>query len=238
MKKLLDLNKLPTFANTFTSVAYGGVDVKIRTFQILADRVSGCLLTFYSVWCPEGISLCEQRDPSMSNEQRHWYIVRATYSREMSVKRYFDRLKVRSYIPMRYVEVEVNGRKRLMQRPVVHNLVFVRITPAWLQKIRQTVPLPIGFYYDRESREPAVVPDKEMDDFIYVTGGRFEDTQVIDLQQEQLEAGDRVRITEGIFKGVEGDYLRYKSKQRVVVKVLGLLAVATAEIPACFVEKI
>ncbi len=174
----------------------------------------------------------------MSNEQRHWYIVRATYSREMAVKRYFDRLKVRSYIPMRYVETELNGRRRLVLRPIVHNLVFVRITQAWLQKIRQASPLTVGLYYDRQSREPAVVPDKEMDDFIYVTGGRFEDTELIDLQQERLEEGDRVRITEGIFKGIEGEYLRYKSKQRVVVKVQGLLAVATAEIPGRFVEKI
>ena len=82
----------------------------------------------------------------MSNEQRHWYIVRATYSREMAVKRYFDRLKVRSYIPMRYVETELNGRRRLVLRPIVHNLVFVRITQAWLQKIRQASPLTVGPY--------------------------------------------------------------------------------------------
>ncbi|WP_417013440.1 UpxY family transcription antiterminator [Alistipes sp.] len=174
----------------------------------------------------------------MSNEQRNWYIVRATYSREMSVKRYFDRLKVRSYVPMHYVETQIGGRRRLVQRPVVHNLVFVRITPAWLQKIRQSAPVPIGLYYDRSSSEPAVVPDKEMDDFLFVTGGRFDDTPLIDLQRERLDAGDRVRITEGVFKGVEGEYLRYGSKQRVVVKLQGLLAVATAEIPAHSVERI
>ena len=204
----------------------------------MAYRVSDCPLTFYDVWCPLGTPLCEHCDPPMSNEQRNWYIVRATYSREMAVKRYFDRLKVRSYVPMHCVETQIGGRTRLVQRPIVHNLVFVRITPAWLQRIRQGAPVPIGLYYDRESREPAVVPDKEMDDFIYVSGGRFDDTQVIDLQRECLGAGDRVRITEGVFKGVEGEYLHYGSKRRVVVKLLGLLAVATAEIPVRSVEKI
>lgn len=182
--------------------------------------------------------LCEPCDRPMSNERRNWYIVRATYGREMSVKRYFDRQKVRSYVPMHYVEAQIGGRTRLVQRPIVRNLLFVRITPAWLERLRQGAPVPFGLYYDRGSREPAVVPDKEMDDFIYVSGGRFDDTQLIDLQCERLDAGDRVRITEGVFKGVEGEYVRYGSKQRVVVKVQGLLAVATAEIPARSVERI
>lgn len=174
----------------------------------------------------------------MSNECRQWYAIRATYSREMKVKRMFDRLRVRSYIPMQHVKIEINGRPRLVLRPVIHNLVFVRITPAWLEQIRQTSAIPFGIYCDRISRTPIVISDKEMNDFIYVTGGRYDGTALIDMQTETLEKGDRVRIIDGLFKDVEGEYLRYKGKNCVVVKVLGLIAVATAEIPADLVVKI
>lgn len=174
----------------------------------------------------------------MSNDQRHWYIIRATYGREMVVKRQLDKLRIRSYIPMHYVEEIVHGKKKLVQRPFVHNLVFVRITAPWLRKLRETTDLPFNYFFDRSTRQPVVVPDKEMDDFIYVSGGGFSDVEMIDLTAQELQRGDRVRIRGGIFENVEGEYVRYKSKNRVVVQVMGLVAVATAEIPAELVEKI
>ena len=174
----------------------------------------------------------------MSNDQRNWYIIRATYSREMVVKRQLDKLKIRNYVPMRLVEVSVCGRKRLVRRPCVHNLVFVRITAAWLGKLKQTTDMPFNYFFDRSTRQPVIVPEKEMNDFIYVSGGGFDDVQTVDLTKEELQCGDRVRITAGAFKGIEGEYIRYNSKNRVVVKLMGIVAVLTAEIPQELVEKI
>lgn len=174
----------------------------------------------------------------MSNDQRNWYIIRATYSREMIVKRQLDKLKIRNYIPMHLVEQTVCGKKKLVSRPFVHNLVFVRITAAWLKKLRETTDIPFNYFFDRSTRQPVVVPDKEMNDFIYLSGGGFDDVEMVDLAAGELQQGDRVRITTGVFRGIEGEYIRYKSKNRVVVKLMGIVAVVTAEIPQEFVEKI
>ena len=47
-----------------------------------------------------------------------------------------------------------------------------------------------------------------------------------------------VRITSGMFAGIEGEYIRYRSKNRVVVRIEGFAAVATAEVPETYIEKI
>ena len=46
-----------------------------------------------------------------------------------------------------------------------------------------------------------------------------------------------VRITSGMFAGIEGEYIRYRSKNRVVVRIEGFAA-ATAEVPEAYIEKI
>lgn len=52
--------------------------------------------------------------------------------------------------------------------------------------------------------------------------------------------GDRVRITDGVFKGVEGIYQKVKGvrDRQIVVCIEGVVAVATATVPAHLVEKI
>ena len=49
-----------------------------------------------------------------------------------------------------------------------------------------------------------------------------------------------MRITGGVFEGVEGQLMRVKNSRgkRVVVKIDGITAVATASIPSALVEKI
>lgn len=123
-------------------------------------------------------------------------------------------------------------------KPAVHNLIFVRISPAWLQKIKTAKLIPAKCMYDKTTQMPLIVPDKQMDDFIALTEGKFEDVLLIDPSTEKLERGDMVRITSGMFAGIEGEYIRYRSKNRVVVRIEGFAAVATAEVPETYIEKI
>ncbi len=55
------------------------------------------------------------------------------------------------------------------------------------------------------------------------------DQQVIYLPPTEysMQKGDRVRITGGVFEGVEGIFVRVKGDRRVVVSIQGVMAVAT-----------
>jgi len=49
---------------------------------------------------------------------------------------------------------------------------------------------------------------------------------------------DRVRVIDGEFKGAEGYIKRIKGNRRLVVAIEGVVAVATAYIPSCYLEKV
>ena len=167
-----------------------------------------------------------------------WYPLRVTYSRELLLKEALDAENIENFIPMHYEETTESGRRRIRRKPAVHNLIFVRISPVWLQKIKTAKLIPAKCMYDKMTQMPLIVPDKQMDDFIALTEGKFEDVLLIDPSTEELERGDMVRITSGMFAGIEGEYIRYRSKNRVVVRIEGFAAVATAEVPEAYIEKI
>ena len=68
------------------------------------------------------------------------------------------------------------------------------------------------------------------------TGRGINVTQRLKDITEKLREGQRVRVTDGPFKGVEGIVLRIRRSRRVVIELPGLLAVATNYVDPRFLE--
>ncbi|EYE44060.1 transcription termination factor nusG family protein, partial [Bacteroides fragilis str. S6L5] len=137
---------------------------------------------------------------------KSWYALRITYSRELAFKEYLDSRGVRNFLPMRYEYVFRGERKIRKLVPVVHNLVFVYATRSEVDEIKSTVgaSLPIRYIMDRETRQPITIPEVQMRSFIAVAGNYDEQVVYLDPSVVSMKKGDRVRVTGGIFEGVEG----------------------------------
>ena len=88
--------------------------------------------------------------------------------------------------------------------------------------------------------EPVVVPDRDMASFIRVAGNTEEKIVYLDPAKLNFKKGDRVRVIGGPMTGVEGTFMQIggKHEKRVVIQIEGIIAVATAAIPAALVERI
>ena len=120
----------------------------------------------------------ENDEIPMSNANRFWYVLQTSFHRELQIQLQLNRMRIRSFIPMHYEETTESGRRRIRRKPAVHNLIFVRISPVWLQKIKTAKLIPAKCMYDKMTQMPLIVPDKQMDDFIALTEGKFEDCVV------------------------------------------------------------
>jgi transcription antitermination factor NusG len=97
---------------------------------------------------------------------------------------------------------------------------------------------PAHFIWDKHTREPIVVSDKAMADFMQICKVMSDETLYLKDITDKLHEGQKVRVTEGPFKGIEGTIVRIKRSRRVVVELPGLLAVATNYIDPRFIEPI
>lgn len=177
----------------------------------------------------------------------HWFPMRVTYNRELQVKDFFDRIGVECFIPMRYVPVEGKHPRHQVLRPAINNLIFVHATRASITEMKMTrselAPLrymmqPVLGADRYTERTILVVPDKQMEDFMRVASVTDNRVFYMDNLDFVGKPGQRVKIVEGEFAGIEGIVKRVKKNKVVVVQIEHVAAVAIAFIPSAFIVPI
>jgi transcription antitermination factor NusG len=176
----------------------------------------------------------------LSNQKKYWYALRITYSRELALKAFLDQNHIENFVPMRYEFAFRNGHRIRKLVPAVHNLVFIRATRKAIDEIKEenVISLPMRYIMDRETRQPIIIPESQMCHFIAVAGNYEQQVIYLPPVEYSMQKGDRVRITGGVFEGVEGVFVRVKGDRRVVVSIQGVMAVATAFIHPSLIERI
>ena len=156
----------------------------------------------------------------MDAARTYWYAARTCYGQELKVRDRLVREGVEHFIPT----VAASGPRK--EKAAVNNLVFLRTTKAEALELANTGVVKMRYIIDCATRTLLVVPDKQMEDFqrVFALGGAE------NFQCEPLRLGDRVCVTKGPLKGVEGYILEFRGKVYVVVRLLDSLF-AKAQIP-------
>jgi transcription antitermination factor NusG len=173
-------------------------------------------------------------------ENCEWFAIRVPYGREIKLKAYLDTINIDGFIPMRLTETVKNGKKKKELLPAIHNLIFIYTKRPVLDvlKVELERNMPIRYIIDKAKKKPIIVPDKQMKHFIALSGSQDEQTLYLAHVDPTLKNGTRVRVIDGIFKGVEGTVVRIKRDRRIMVNIDGLIAVVSAHIHPSLIEKI
>ena len=177
-----------------------------------------------------------------------WWVIRATYGREKKAYDYItgDGLDTDAYCAMHYVLKKTGDRKKRVLVPLVPSIVFVYCTEKQIYNYVKDTPALgfIRFYYDRtntkedETNPPLAVGYPEMMNFIKTTSIDDDNIMLMDERYVHYKSGEKVRVTDGKFAGVEGKVARAAGQQRVIVELQGIALIATAYIPTAWIEKI
>ena len=121
---------------------------------------------------------------------------------------------------------------------------------SWRQEeiksfVYDNVNLPhLRFYYRhthegaRLIKEPLNVPDYQIEGLKIICASEAEDVIIVPPEIQKFQAGQTVRVVDGVFKGVIGKVARYHGQQRVAIIIEGLLTIASAYVPSAFLENI
>ena len=166
-------------------------------------------------------------------DQIKWHAIRVTYSRELKFQTTLQDAGFETFIPMCQKKIEKNGQQKKVIVPAISNLCFVRASYVNLKSFMDSLGEgnPARFIWDKATRKPIVVPEKSMKDFIKISLSMSEEILFLEEVSQKLREGQKVRIAEGPFKGVEGRVVRIKKSRRVMVELPGMLAVTTNYIP-------
>lgn len=87
---------------------------------------------------------------------------------------------------------------------------------------------------DDGRRRPYAIPDREMNVFMLVASSGETGLEYFGDEDRKFAEGQRVRVTDGPFRGAEGSIQRIHGDRRLLVSIRGICAVATTYIPKHF----
>lgn len=176
----------------------------------------------------------------------HWFALRTTYGREKKAYEYIISHNGTAFYPTITKEKVVNGKKKLVVESRLPNIFFAYGTEEHIKSfVYDNVNLPyLRFYYKHThvgtqiKKTPMIVPDSQIRSLQIICESN-PSSEVLVLQQEvnKFKAGEKVKVVEGQFKGVEGIVARFAGQLRVGIVIDGLLTAATAYVPSAFLEK-
>lgn len=194
---------------------------------------------------------------TIQEPQKHWYALRTTYGREKKAYSYIISKGGTAYYPTIMVDKLIDGRIKSVEVSRIPNIFFAYGTEKEIKEfVYDNVHLPfLRFYYhyynpkigdkviasknnisDGLSKEPMIIPDRQMDTLRIVCEAESKDTIVTSESIQKFSKGQLVRVTQGEFKDAVGVVARFKGQQRVGIVINGVVTVVTAYIPNSFIE--
>lgn len=179
-------------------------------------------------------------------EVPHWYALRVTYGREKKAYDYLVARNIEAYYPTIMAVKVIDGKRRTIEESRLPNIFFARGTEEVIKTfVYDNVNLPyLRFYYRhthygaRLVKEPLIIPDYQIEGLKIICASES-DNIIFELSEiKKFQAGQTVRVIDGVFKGVIGKVARYHGQQRVAIVIDGLLTIASAYVPSAFLQPI
>jgi len=161
-----------------------------------------------------------------------WFAAHTRCGAELGVRERLGRLGTENFLPTE-LRSRTRGRAKY-EKPLIPGMIFVRTTKTQACSLANEQGVPVRYLIDPATRTLLVVPDKQMDDFRRVLDLSTAEGGLMD---RPLALGDRVRVTKGALRGVEGRVLELRGQTYVVVELLGSWF-ARASVPRAWLELI
>lgn len=176
----------------------------------------------------------------------HWYALRVTYGREKKAYDYLVGKNVEAYYPTIKTVKDVDGKRKTVEESRLPNIFFAHGTEEEIKSfVYDNVNLPhLRFLLSSYSRRSKTyqrtshrtrLPNEGLK---IICASEAEDVIIVPPEIQKFQAGQTVRVIDGVFTGVIGKVARYHGQQRVAIIIDGLLTIASAYVPSAFLEQI
>ena len=135
-------------------------------------------------------------------------------------------------------EVQEAGH-RVFYAGCLSNIFFVKCPVEWLKEFKRSHLEDCLIYADTTKKEPAPIRDQVMENFILITSVQYENPAIKVLEPDvKYTMGEKVRVTQGVYKGATGIVRRIRKDRKLIVAITGVAVVAISHIPMNYLEKV
>jgi transcription antitermination factor NusG len=159
-----------------------------------------------------------------------WLVLRTRSHHEIAVETGLRQKQISSYLPRYSVVRRRKDRKAVVEMPLFPGYVFVRPRAEQYEDIRY-IRGSCGFVLT--GTKPAAMPEKDLESVKVLVASGF-----ALAVNPQLIPGQRVEVIAGPFMGIQGELMRLKSEERLVINAALLGSSVSVEVDLNNVVKI
>lgn len=163
---------------------------------------------------------------SVAGKKPSWY---AVYTRSRAEKKLSVLLKqkeVECFLPLTKKLQQRSDRKKWVEFPLIPSYLFVRITEKEHYAVLNT---PGAVCYVSFDGQPAAIPEEQISHLYNIIHNK---SQTAEVHYGDFAQGDWVEVISGSLKGVKGEAVEIRGKQRLLLRFNSLNCCVHVEVSA------
>ncbi|RWY57312.1 UpxY family transcription antiterminator [Mucilaginibacter gilvus] len=159
-----------------------------------------------------------------------WYPV---YTHPRAEKKAYDTLTnkgVEAYLPLQKRLKQWSDRKKWVEEPLIKSYLFVRIAEHDQAEVLMTKGIARFIYF---SGRITSMPDKQIEDLQLLMASSLE----LEVTEENLQPGEKIKIKAGPLKGLTGEMIAYRSQKQLLLRLDSLGCSIIVNVAASFINR-
>ena len=150
------------------------------------------------------------------NGERHWYVIQTRPRYEKKVNEQIQAKGIETFLPLILTIRKWSDRKKKVTIPMFSGYLFVHANEEERQRaIQETVGALRYIFYRNKA---AIVSEKELENIQL----SLKDPERFKIENTNVKRGDLVKITGGLFTGMEGIVTEIRGSYKLTVNIIEL----------------
>ena len=157
---------------------------------------------------------CHTTAPSQQGNTPQWFALKVSRKESLATS-LLEAAGLRTYCPLTKIDTTIQGKKVIVERPLIPNTLFVYAPFQQINSIKNRHTF-ITYCYKKIGGKYKIlqIPTREMELFIDSSTKMQGDIAYYRPEEVELHKGDHVKIVGGLFDGYEGTLLKAKGRAK------------------------
>lgn len=163
-----------------------------------------------------------------------WFVAYTRARFEKKVHLEIQRKGIQSYLPLHKVKRQWSDRIKLVEVPLFSSYIFVKTTLDKIPKLMELKGIARFLSFDGKF---ATIREEEINMIEKVLNNDCKDININIRPKKSIIIGQKIKIEQGVFTGLEGIFLKEHGKDCLVISIPGLNQDLLITMPNTFIER-
>jgi len=167
----------------------------------------------------------------VSDSNLKWYPV---YTQPRAEKKAYSALidkGIEAYLPLHRRLKQWSDRKKWVEEPLIKSYLFVRIADNAQTEVLMTKGIARFIYF---SGRITAMPDRQINELKLLMASSLD----IEVTEEDLQPGEKIKIKAGPLKGIAGEIIAYRSQKQLLLRLENLGCSIIVNVAASLINRL